>query len=324
MPLIHDAIEKGHIVTIAASGPQKKLLQYYFPACTYVSIPGYHIRYSKKAWWLPVALFFQLPKIALAIYREHKWLQEHAQAFDHVISDNRYGLFNTQLTTTFVTHQLLVKAPCKWAENIIQKVQYFFINRFSECWVPDTLDYPGYAADLSHPTNMPAIPVTYIGALSQFSILNSAFNNTLPIKYKYCFLLSGPEPQRSILQHLIESDASKLKDQIILIEGRPSDLPNNYKVQESLTKLRYASGQDLLDIIMQSEFVVCRSGYSTLMELLPMHKKMILIPTPGQTEQTYLASSLANRQMAIMMEQSSFDLVKMDEKARQHCFIFAS
>lgn len=323
MPIIHDAIEKGHAITIAASGPQKKLLQYYFPACNYVSIPGYHIKYSKKAWWLPVALIFQLPKIALAIYREHKWLQAQAHAFDHVISDNRYGLFNSQLTTTFITHQLLVKAPYTWAENLIQKIQYCFINKFSECWVPDTLDYPGYAADLSHPTNMPAIPVTYIGPLSQFSVLNSATNNTLPLKYKYCFLLSGPEPQRSILQHLIESDASKLQDQMMLIEGRPSDLPNHYKVQGSLTKLCYASGQDLLDIIMQSEFVVCRSGYSTLMELLPMHKKMILIPTPGQTEQTYLATSLANRQMAIMMEQSSFDLVKMDEKARQHCFIFA-
>ena len=324
MPIIHDAIEKGHAVTIAASGPQKKLLQYYFPACNYVFIPGYHIKYSKKAWWLPVALFFQLPKIALAIYREHKWLQEHAHAFDLVISDNRYGLFNSQLTTTFISHQLLVKAPYKWAENLIQKIQYYFINKFSACWVPDMPAYPGYAADLSHPINMPAIPVTYIGPLSQFSALNSASNNALPIKYKYCFLLSGPEPQRSILQHLIESDASKLKDQMILIEGRPSDLPNHYKVQGSLTKLRYASGQDLLDIIMQSEFVVCRSGYSTLMELLPMHKKMILIPTPGQTEQTYLATSLADRQMAIMMEQSSFDLVKMDEKARQHCFIFVS
>jgi UDP-N-acetylglucosamine transferase subunit ALG13 len=324
VPIIHDAIEKGHLVTIAASGPQKKLLQYYFPSSTYVAIPGYHIKYSKKAWWLPVALFFQLPKIALAIYREHQWLKAHANSFDQVFSDNRYGLFNSQLTTTFITHQLLVKAPFKWAESVIQKIQYYFINKFSECWVPDMADYPGFAGDLSHPINMPGIPVTYIGPLSQFSILNNATNNTLPVKYKYCFLLSGPEPQRTMLQYLIESDASKLQDQVMLIEGRPSDLPNNYKVEGSLTKLCYASGQDLLDIIMQSEFVVCRSGYSTLMELLPMHKKMILIPTPGQTEQTYLATTLANRQMAIMIEQSNFDLFKMYEKARQHCFIFAT
>jgi UDP-N-acetylglucosamine transferase subunit ALG13 len=324
VPIIHDAIEKGHIVTIAADGAQKKLLQYYFPSATYVSIPGYRVSYSKKAWWLPIALFFQLPKIALAIYREHQWLNTQAHLFDTVISDNRYGLFNRQLSTTFVTHQLLVKAPFKWAEGIIQKVQYFFINQFSECWVPDVADYPGYAADLSHPTIMPRIPVTFIGPLSQFSILNNQIINATAIKYKYCFLLSGPEPQRTMLQNLIESDASKLKDQIILIEGRPSDLPNQYKLRGSLTKLRYASGQDLLNIVMQSEFVVCRSGYSTLMELLPMHKKMILIPTPGQTEQTYLASTLANRQMAIMMDQSSFDLIKMDEKAAQHCFIFAS
>ena len=324
MPIIHDLIDKGHSVTIAADGAQKKLLQYYFPSTPYVSIPGYLINYSKKAWCLPVVLFFQLPKIALAIYREHQWLNTQAHLFDCVISDNRYGLFNNRLTTIFITHQLLVKAPFKWAERIIQKVQYFFINRFSECWVPDTADYPGYAADLSHPTIMPRIPVTYMGPLSQFSILNNEITNATSIKYKYCFLLSGPEPQRSMLQNVIELEAQKLQAASIIIEGRPSDLPNHYKARGSLTKLRYASGQDLLDIILQSEFVVCRSGYSTLMELIPMHKKMILIPTPGQTEQMYLAEMLAKNKLAITIDQSSFDLQKMDQKADKHCFIFAS
>jgi UDP-N-acetylglucosamine transferase subunit ALG13 len=209
-------------------------------------------------------------------------------------------------------------------ENIIQKLQYYFINKFSECWVPDTLDYPGFAADLSHPAVMPKIPVTYIGALSQFSVLQNASATAPPKKYTYCFLLSGPEPQRTVLQNLIESGAARLHELSILIEGRPSDLPNHYQIKESLTKLRYARGQDLLDIIMQSEFVVCRSGYSTLMELLPLHKKMILIPTPGQTEQEYLAKSLANRQMAVTLDQSTFDLATLNEKADKHCFIFAS
>ena len=324
MPIIHNCIEKGHIVTIAADGPQKKLLQYYFPNNTYVKVPRYNIRYSKKAWWLPVILFFQLPKIAIAIYKEHRWLQAHVTAFDQVISDNRYGLFNSQLTATFITHQLIVKAPFKWMENIIQKLQYYFINQFSECWVPDTQDYPGFAADLSHPAVMPKIPVTYIGALSQFSVLQKESNTAQPIKYKYCFLLSGPEPQRTILQNLIESEAAGLHEPSILIEGRPSDLPNHYQIKESLTKLRYARGQDLLDIIMQSEYIVCRSGYSTLMELLPLHKKMILVPTPGQTEQEYLASSLASRQMAVMTHQASFDLNTLNDNADKHCFIFAT
>ena len=324
MPIIHDCIVKGHLVTIAADGAQKKLLQYYFPNNTYVKLPKYNIRYSKKAWWLPFTLFFQLPKIVIAIYKEHRWLQAHVTAFDQVISDNRYGLFNSQLTTTFITHQLIVKAPFAWAEKIIQKVQYYFINQFSECWVPDMPTYPGYAADLSHPAVMPKIPVTYIGPLSQFSVLQNASTNALPIKYKYCFLLSGPEPQRTMLQDIIESGAQQLQAASILIEGRPSDLPNHYQIKNSLTKLRYARGQDLLDIILQSEFVVCRSGYSTLMELLPLHKKMILIPTPGQTEQEYLARSLANRQMAVIMDQSTFDLATLNEKADKHCFIFAS
>ena len=324
MPIIHDFIEKGHSVTIAADGAQKKLLQYYFPSTRYVSIPKYNIRYSKKAWWLPFALFFQLPKMALAIYKEHRWLEVHVQLFDHIISDNRYGLFNARIKTTFITHQLIVKAPFTWAEIIIQKVQYYFINKFSECWVPDSKSYPGFAADLSHPAVMPKVPVTYIGALSQFSVLQNASTTALPVKYKYCFLLSGPEPQRSLLQDIIESGAHQLQAPSILIEGRPSDLPNHYQIKKTLTKLRYASGQDLLDIILQSEFVVCRSGYSTLMELLPLHKKMILIPTPGQTEQEYLAASLAHRQMAVIMDQSTFDLTTLNEKADKHYFIFAS
>ena len=324
MPIIHDFIEKGHSVTIAADGAQKKLLQYYFPTTRYVSIPKYNIRYSKKAWWLPFALFFQLPKMALAIYKEHRWLEVHVQLFDHIISDNRYGLFNARIKTTFITHQLIVKAPFTWAEIIIQKVQYYFINKFSECWVPDSKSYPGFAADLSHPAVMPKVPVTYIGALSQFSVLQNASTTALPVKYKYCFLLSGPEPQRSLLQDIIESGAHQLQAPSILIEGRPSDLPNHYQIKKTLTKLRYASGQDLLDIILQSEFVVCRSGYSTLMELLPLHKKMILIPTPGQTEQEYLAASLAHRQMAVIMDQSTFDLTTLNEKADKHYFIFAS
>ena len=324
MPIIHDCIEKGQLVTIAADGAQKKLLQYYFPNITYITIPKYNIRYSKKAWWLPVVLFFQLPKIATAIYKEHRWLQLHATAFDQVISDNRYGLYNSQLKTTFISHQLLVKAPFKWVETIIQKTQYYFINKFSECWVPDTQNYPGFAADLSHPDVMPKIPVKYIGALSQFSVLQNATTTAPPKKYTYCFLLSGPEPQRTILQNLIESGSARLHEPSILIEGRPSDLPNHYQIKETLTKLRYARGQDLLDIIMQSEYIVCRSGYSTLMELLPLHKKMILIPTPGQTEQVYLARSLASRQMAVMMDQATFDLNTLNDKADKHCFIFAT
>lgn len=324
MPIIHDCIEKGHLVTIAADGAQKKLLQYYFPNASYVTIPKYNIRYSKKAWLLPVVLFFQLPKIAAAIYKEHRWLQLHATAFDQVISDNRYGLYNSQLKTTFISHQLLVKAPLIWLETIIQKTQYYFINKFSECWVPDTQGYPGFAADLSHPAVMPKIPVTYIGALSQFSVLQNATTTAPPKKYTYCFLLSGPEPQRTILQNLIESGSARLHEPSILIEGRPSDLPNHYQIKETLTKLRYARGQDLLDIILQSEYIVCRSGYSTLMELLPLHKKMILIPTPGQTEQVYLARSLACRQMAVMIDQATFDLNTLNEKADKHCFIFAT
>ena len=137
MPIIQDLIEKGHSVTIAAGGAQKKLLQYYFPNATYLSIPNYNIRYSKKAWWLPFALFFQLPKMALAIYKEHRWLQANMHLFDHVISDNRYGVRSALVPSVYMTHQINVLSGTTTFltsyihQKIIKKFDSFIIKYIS-------------------------------------------------------------------------------------------------------------------------------------------------------------------------------------------------
>ena len=54
----------------------------------------------------------------------------------------------------------------------------------------------------------------------------------------------------------------------------------------------------------ESAFIVSRCGYTTVMEVLAMQKKALLIPTPGQTEQEYLAVELFNKKWCYTCQQS--------------------
>ena len=56
--------------------------------------------------------------------------------------------------------------------------------------------------------------------------------------------------------------------------------------------------------------IFCRSGYSTIMDLSKLGKKAILIPTPGQTEQEYLAKHLKKRKICYSQSQDKFNLNK--------------
>lgn len=44
--------------------------------------------------------------------------------------------------------------------------------------------------------------------------------------------------------------------------------------------------------LQESSLVLCRSGYTTVMDLVKLDKKAFFIPTPGQFEQEYLAKKL--------------------------------
>jgi hypothetical protein len=154
-----------------------------------------------------------------AIKREHQWLQTFIadNDIDLVISDNRYGLHTQQVPCIFITHQLTIKAPC-FAEKIIQFINYQYINRYTECWVPDMANKSlSVAGLLSHPNTLPKIPVKHIGLLSRFGKNNQA------IIYNYCILLSGPEPQRSLLEAIILQQIAALDGKILLVRGLPAN-----------------------------------------------------------------------------------------------------
>lgn len=168
VPLIQILKQAQCHVYVAGNPTALKLLQQEVTGVEYLSLEGYNIRYSSKrnlAW----KILKQIPKIRCAIHTEHQWLKKvvTTHQIDIVFSDNRYGLYHTDATSIFITHQLRIKAPFSWVERVLQTINYRFINRFDACWVPDYAGTLNIAGILSHPVRLPAIPVQYIGPLSR-------------------------------------------------------------------------------------------------------------------------------------------------------------
>lgn len=312
IPIINGLLQQGYQVLIGAEGAQAALLQQAFPALIILPIKGYHIQYSRNKWTMPIKILLQIPQIIRAIWHEQQWLKDIVvkEQIDLVISDNRYGLYHASIPSIFITHQLTIKAPFVWVENILRRINYSFINRFTACWVPDMAVLPGVAGVLSHPLQMPAVPVLYLNLLSRF------ISQPQPIKYSICILLSGPEPQRTILEKKLLSAIHQINEPVLLLRGKPLEntIPT---VPLNVTAVNHLNTQQLGEAIQQSEYIICRSGYTTVMELLTLKKKMLVIPTPLQTEQEYIGEELMKSKLALCFHQESFNILTAYTQAKK-------
>ena len=316
-PLIRELQAQGADVWLAGEGAQAALFSEAFPELPLLHLPGYQVEYAKTKRGLFFKLLLQLPRILNSIWQEGRWLKRKVagHGIDAVISDNRYGLYHKKIPCIFITHQLCIKVPgSKRAERWLQKINYRFIQRFTACWVPDHAAQPGLAGDLSHPDRQPAIPVTYIGPLSRFEKLN------LPeIAQHLLLLLSGPEPQRTLLEEKLISELVHYNGTATLVRG----LPGNTSMMPSTNMIRiynHLPQQVLNEELHKAGMVICRSGYSTLMDLAALNKKSILVATPGQTEQEYIAQLHLQQKTASTAEQSSFSLAEALDKASRFSF----
>ena len=304
IPVIHELLRQNCSVVLAGEGKIKLLLQKEFPHLAFHDLKGYDISYSRNKWSLPFVMATQIPKILSAIKYENERLKELVEELqiDGIISDNRYGLYHSAIPSILISHQLLIKTHLgKTADEYLQKLNYSYIDHFSECWVPDYEGNSNLGGELSHPEKLPQIPVKYLGPLSRFQTLD------LPPSGQLLLLLSGPEPQRTILENML---LEQLKDQnipTVLVRGFPGaafqpDTPANVKVYDHLP------AAELNKIMAESSMIISRCGYSTVMDLAALKKKSILIPTPGQTEQEYLAEHLMQKNFALSIDQEKFRL----------------
>jgi UDP-N-acetylglucosamine transferase subunit ALG13 len=314
VPVIRDLLNSACEVWLAGEGAQEKLLREEFPSLPFLPLKGYRIKYGKSGFTGKILL--QIPSILKSIKDENKWLKEQVTkyGFEAVISDNRYGLYHEKIFSVFITHQLFIKSSLgKWSEKILQQWNYKLISRFNECWVPDEEGKNNLAGELSHPAKLPSVPVKYIGALSRFSPFSPLGDGG--VKDHLLIILSGPEPQRTILENKVVDQIVNYPATASIVRGLPGE-KNIIPSTNSIHFYNHLSSEELNSEAMKAEFIISRSGYSTIMDIAALQKKSILIPTPGQTEQEYLADHLMKKQFAFCVDQNSLSLLKNVEEAR--------
>jgi uncharacterized protein (TIGR00661 family) len=303
VPIITALLAKGFEVFIGAEKAGAALLLKEFPSIKIIPLQGYNISYSKSKAFFFWKMIAQLPKIMSAIKRENNWLKIHDDyKIDIVISDNRFGLYNKNAHCIFITHQLEIKTGNSFTEKIVQKLNYKYINKFDECWVIDEKGNGNLAGELSHPNKMPKTTVKYIGALSRFK------KYEVEKKYDLLVLLSGPEPQRTIFENILIAQIQNLKLDIVLVRGLPAE--ENTLAINGLKIYNHLPASNLNELILASKTIVARSGYTTVMDIAALQQRAIFVPTPGQTEQEYLAMYLSQKKYCVAEKQDAFDLQK--------------
>lgn len=316
IPLVHALEQAGADVFLAADGHIKTLLEKEFPHLQIFNLQGYGVRYSKHPALLPFYLLKQLPSLIRKVKQEQHWLIQMQQKyhFDAVISDNRYGLHHPHLKSIFITHQLRIKAPAV-IEGLLQKIHYRFIEKFDECWVPDMAGEINLSGTLAHPRRLPSVPVKYIGPLSRFSGIKEQSEKHLLI------LLSGPEPQRTLLEKQMLKEMKTYTKPAVLVRGLPGN-EDELHIKDTLRMYNHLPAEKLETAMRNASFVISRSGYSTVMDLAKLQKKSILVPTPGQTEQSYLGRYLMKKKFALCVPQQKFRLLPALDLATHFPYTF--
>ena len=314
VPLVRAFESFGCKVTIACSGATERLLRQEFPDGLFLSLKGYRVTYPKKGDLFFLKMLLQFPSILLSVRHEHVWLRRNLSihGWDAVVSDNRYGLWHPSIPSVILTHQLHIRTGISSGlDSVVRFLLFGRLSRFDECWVPDAETEPSLSGELSH-GKVPE-KVTYIGPLSRFGTESDAV-----VTGKVLVLLSGPEPLRSIFESMIESQSEGLGLDLLVVRG----LPGESVTRPGSKGVRWVNhlGERELELELASaSLVIARSGYSTVMDLVRMRRRAVLVPTPGQTEQEYLARHLSDAGLFLSVPQPSFDLRKaIDEGLSAH------
>ncbi|HEC42734.1 MAG TPA: hypothetical protein ENI20_07910 [Bacteroides sp.] len=338
--IVKQLTDLGHEVILAGGGGAMKLLVEEFPELETVRFGSLiRIRYSRKLpAWMKITLLS--PLLLYEVYAEHLRLARLVRKLrpDVVISDNRYGLWNQNVTCVLVTHQLSIRLPkfASFLELPAFLAMRTFISQFDHCWIPDFPGKANLSGDLSHRFPLPGNAV-FIGAISRFTRSDSKFaesnsnyagsdsrfsgsgqGNSIPTAspVDLLILLSGPEPQRSRLQKIVLKQVFSLKARCIILQGLPGKLQRT-DLTSTVTMYNHLPSGELRQLLLASEHVICRSGYTSIMDLTIMKKKALIIPTPGQTEQEYLAGYLGGKGLFKTCSQDELNIESALKDLRQ-------
>jgi len=313
IPLIRAYRARGYQIVLGGNGNSLEMLKIEFPELETVPIPFTKITYSKNEKQIFHFLYgaFRLLK---AIKREHKTIEKiiDDKQIDLIISDNRLGLFSKKAKCILLTHQIWLQMPKGWAlaEIVANHFNHHYIRNFDECWVIDNDKSPELAGELSHPPLSESI-VRYVGPISRFAGLKPETTKKIDI----LVILGGPEPQRSILEEILRGQITGSGLKSVITGGTFAE--NTISPSPEIEYISFADSRQLAELIGSAEIIICRSGYSSIMDLIALERSAILIPTPGQPEQEYLAAYLTNKRYFLSYSQEEFNLKRAIEAWRK-------
>lgn len=281
------------------------MLQKEFPLLKSYTLPSYNIKYSKSGKNLKFKLLLSIPSVIAAVKKEHKIVAQIIKKEGIVgsISDNRFGVYNSNIPAVYITHQLTVLSGK--TTGITSKTHQKIIKNFDECWVPDVENEPNFSRNLGH-LKINDLNLKYLGILSRFKSEKCA------LKYDLLIVLSGPEPQRTLLEEKLLLELKNYKGKVLFVRGT-LEKKTILEVSKNIQIKNYLLTETLEKALNESEIIIARSGYSTIMDLAVLGKKAFFIPTPGQFEQEYLAQTLKEKLIAPYSNQNDFSLEKLNE-----------
>lgn len=291
VPLVERLIAEGYEVVLGGDGESLALLRKHFPTLAVLQLAPLRLHYSqsgRQVW----AILRALPSIIRSARQDHALLDEYLryEQLDEVISDNRFGLYSSKTRCLYLTHQLSIALPrpWEWLEPLVARLHRRIIRHYDTCLIPDEQAGHGLAGKLSHPAILPP-HAKYIGALSRFAGKTYTPDTT----YKIVAVLSGLEPQRTLLEQELCRRYEHTDETVLIVRGKLQEPPTIIK-HGKLTIVPWLDDSHLAAYLLGAERIICRSGYSSVMDLyaLDVMQKAEWHPTPGQPEQEYLYSIL--------------------------------
>jgi hypothetical protein len=296
IPVARKLLEMKNNVIIGSGEEHLSLFRNELTGLSYIRFPGFKPGYSR---YLPqyISLLLKTPLLLYHIFTEHRRLKKIISEFsiDIVISDNRFGLWNKKVTTVYVTHMPLIPFPklLKFMEPLGILLHRQIIKKYTLCFIPDLPGEFNLSGRLSHGIKLPE-NVRYIGILSKY-INSPILINENPVKFHHnTVILSGPEPQREILKQELMALLKNKEPVTVMFEGKPGKAGEIIRYGNIICYNHLPAFQ-MKEIVKESDRIITRSGYTTIMELVSLNCTALLIPTPGQTEQEYLAEYLSEK-----------------------------
>jgi len=308
--VMREYLRRGYRLTVVSTGNALAFLRLELAdeaAVEFREMPDYPALERGTGWRLYVYLVLDLLRTWRIIHREHRAVQAMAADYDFIFSDGRYGFHSPWSPSFILTHQIAFIPPKGLQETswLTEHVNVSALRKFDCVFIPD---YPcpsiNLAGHLAHTRNLYRCRHRFVGILSSYRHLEVARD------IDYLFIISG-----YLLEHK-DAFVHSLLEQALHIPGRKvfvlgaagqATAPDPYARyrRDDLIIHSMASGELRQELFNRARCIVSRAGYTTVMDLVEHDKQALLIPTPNQTEQEYLAFYLSSHEYFLTRSQQN-------------------